>query len=288
MAYFRAMRIVPVPDPAHVELFHPAGRAPILVVCDHAGKLVPGGLDRLGISEEALARHIGWDIGAADVARRLALLLDAPAILNHVSRLVIDANRRPGTPTSIPEISDGCVVPGNQGLDLEAVVDRVVRYFLPYHRTIARRIGRLRRAGIVPALIAVHSFTPRMNGEDRPWQIGVLWRGDRRLAAPVLEALRARGDLVVGDNQPYSGLREFGFTVEFHAQRPRLPHVMLEIRQDEIDTPEKALRIAGIVHAALQGPLADPDLYRPFEGDNLDQPGGLISWRHALRPPPTT
>lgn len=281
------MRIVPIPDPAFVEPFNAGGQAPILIVCDHAGKLAPGGLERLGISEEALSRHIGWDIGAADVARRLALLLDAPAILNHVSRLVIDANRRPGTPTSIPEISDGCVVPGNQGLGLSDVVARVVDYFLPYHRAIARRIGAFRRAGIVPALIAIHSFTPRLNGEDRPWQIGVVWRGDRRLAGPALAALKARGDLVVGDNQPYSGLREFGFTVEFHGQRPRLPHIMLEIRQDEIDTRAKAERFAAIVHAALAQPLADPALYSLYQGESPEAPGGLISWRHALRPPPT-
>jgi predicted N-formylglutamate amidohydrolase len=280
------MRTVPVPDPAHLELFNPRGRAPALVLCDHAGRHVPAELDGLGISDEALARHIGWDIGAADLTRRLAELLDAPAVLNHVSRLVIDPNRRPGTTTSIPEISDGCVVPGNQGLGVEAVVDRVVCYFLPYHRAVARRIGRFRRAGLVPAVIAIHSYTPTMNGEDRPWQLGVLWRGDQRLARPVLEALQARGDLLVGDNQPYSGLRDFGFTVQFHAQRPRLPHVMVEIRQDEIGTRERAERYAGIIHGALRGPLADPALYREFEGDNLDQAGGLISWRHASQSSP--
>jgi predicted N-formylglutamate amidohydrolase len=282
------MRTVPVPDSAHLELFNPRGRTPALVLCDHAGRHVPAEFAGLGISEEALARHIGWDIGAADLARRLAELLDAPAILNHVSRLVIDPNRRPGTPTSIPEVSDGCVVPGNQGLGVEAVVDRVVRYFLPYHRAIARRIGRFRRAGLVPAVVAVHSYTPTMNGEDRPWQLGVLWRGDQRLARPVLEALQARGDLLVGDNQPYSGLRDFGFTVQFHAQRPRLPHVMVEVRQDEIGTRERAERYAGIVHEALRGPLADPALHREFEGDNLDQAGGLISWRHASQSSPLT
>lgn len=280
------MRTVALPEPAQLELFNPTGQAPVLVLCDHAGRHVPGGLDWLGISEEALARHIGWDIGAADVTRELATRLDAPAILNHVSRLVIDPNRRPGTPTSIPEISDGCVVPGNQGLELPAIVERVVRYFLPYHRAVARRIGAFRRRGVVPAVIAIHSYTPVMNGEDRPWQVGVLWRGDQRLSRPVLEALEARGDLVVGDNQPYSGLRDFGFTVQFHAQRPRLPHVMIEIRQDEITTPERARAYAAIVHEALREPLADPDLYRLHEGDNLDRAGGLISWRHASQSSP--
>lgn len=280
------MRTVTVPDPSYLETFNPQGRAPVLVLCDHAGRRVPRELERLGVSEEALARHIGWDIGAADLARRLAERLDAPALLNHVSRLVIDPNRRPGTPSSIPEISDGCVVPGNEGLALEDVVQRVIRYFLPYHRAVARRIGAFRRSGIVPAIVAVHSYTPVMNGEPRPWQIGVLWRGDQRLARPVLEALEARGDLVVGDNQPYSGLRDFGFTVQFHAQRSRLPHVMVEVRQDEIDTPEGAERYADIVHAALVEPLADPSLYQLYEGDNLDRAGGLISWRHASQSSP--
>ena len=275
------MRTTPVPPAAHVELLNPSGRAPVLILCDHAGREIPSALERLGLSDGALAQHIGWDIGAADMTRHLARLLDAPALLNHMSRLVIDPNRRPATPTSIPAISDGCVVPGNEALPTAAMIDRVVRYFLPYHRSIARCIAAYRRNGVVPAVIAIHSFTPRMNGLDRPWHIGVLWRGDQRLSEPVLAALEARGDLVVGDNQPYSGLRDFGFTVQFHAQRPRLPHIMFEVRQDEIATTAAAVRYAEIIHEALQAPLGDPDLYRLFDGDNLDRAGGLISWRHA-------
>ena len=131
---------------------------------------------RLGISEEMLARHIGWDIGAADLTRALARRLGAAAVLNHCSRLVIDPNRRPGNPTSVPAVSDGCVIPGNQDLTPDAVRERVRRYFLPYHRTVARQIAAFSRARTVPAVISVHSFTPRMNGEDRPWHVGVLWR----------------------------------------------------------------------------------------------------------------
>lgn len=280
------MRTVAIPDPAHVELFNPRGRARVLLLCDHAGRLVPGGIGRLGVSEEALRQHIGWDIGAADLTRELARRLDAPAMLNHVSRLIIDPNRRPGTRTSIPEISDGCVVPGNRGLTDEEIVERVRLYFLPYHRAVARWVGAYRRAGVVPALLAIHSYTPVMNGEARPWHVGVLWRGDQRLSRPVLTSLEARGDLLVGENQPYSGLRDFGFTVQFHAQRPRLPHVMVEVRQDEIDTAEGVRRWAGILHEAFQEPLDDPALYRLHEGDNLDRAGGLISWRHASQSSP--
>src|SRR5918995_2589763 len=110
-------------QPQTVEVSNLQGSAPVLVLCDHAGRWVPPELDDLGLPERELARHIGWDIGSADVARRLARLLDAPAVLCHVSRLGIDANRKPGDPSSIPAISDGTLVPANQDLGPAQVRD---------------------------------------------------------------------------------------------------------------------------------------------------------------------
>src|SRR5690606_1345974 len=142
------------------------------------------------------------------------------------------------TPTSIPAVSDGVEVPANLQVGEAELRRRVRRYHLPYHRAIARAIAGLRRSGRIPVILAVHSFTPRLrHGQPRPWQIGILWRNDERLAAPILAALQARGDLTAAGNVPYSGLEEFGYTIELHAQRTRLPHVMVEIRQDEIGTP---------------------------------------------------
>lgn len=260
---------MPIDSPL-IETFHASGRAPVLLLCDHAGNRVPEGLDFLGIHEADLARHIGWDIGAAEVTRQLAPLLDAPAILNHASRLLIDPNRRPYTPTAIPEEVDGTVIPGNRNLPPAEVRRRIQTYWLPYHRTVAQTIGGFRRRGVVPAIISIHSFTPRLNGRFRPWQIGVLWRGDRRLAGPVLDALAARSDLVIGENAPYSGLDAFGYTIEFHAQRPRLPHIMFELRQSEIATASGARAFAQILAAALRPKLADPTLYQLYEGDNRE------------------
>ncbi len=268
-----------------IEILHPTGSRPVVLLCDHAGREVPEGLGFLGISERDLARHIGWDIGAAAVTRELAGLLDATAVLCHTSRLLIDVNRRPGIASSIPERVDGTEIPGNRDLSPAEVRRRIRRYWLPYHRTVARVIGRLRRRGRTPAVIAVHSFTPRLNGEARPWQIGILWRGDDRLSRPVLDALSARGDLCIGDNRPYSGLENFGYTIEFHAQRPRLPHLMIELRQDCIAHPAEARKYAEILAEVLAAPLADPALYSPFEGDNLAELQarygvGRIGWRH--------
>jgi predicted N-formylglutamate amidohydrolase len=257
------------------------GDRPILLLCDHAGNRIPSTVGDLGVSQANLSRHIGWDIGAAAVTRRLAARLGATALFNHVSRLVIDVNRRPRSYTSIPPISDGCVIPGNQHLPAAEIDHRIRDYFLAYHKVVARRIARFRAQGRVPVIIAMHSFTPHLNGEDRPWHVGVLWRGDRRLAEPVLAALHESPSLVVGDNQPYSGQREFGFTVTFHAQRTRLPHIMFEIRQDEIATAAGVSRYADVLGACLESPLADPGLYSLFDGDNLPTTGGLRAWRHA-------
>ena len=264
-----------------VELVNPDGRAPVLLLCDHADRVVPGGLATLGVTAAELERHIGWDIGAAALTRALAAGLDAPALLCLASRLYVDANRRPGLASSMPSHSDGTLVPGNHDLAADAVAERLRRAWLPYHRTIARRLAAHRRAGTVPAVIAIHSFTPRINGTARPWQVGVLWRGDQRLAGPVLAALRARGDLVVGDNQPYSGLADFGYTITFHAQRTRLPHLMLEIRQDEIAGTAGVARWTAILLPILAAALARPGIDRLHADDLRGCLGPGRSWRDA-------
>lgn len=248
-------------DGAMVELCRLQGKAPCLLLCDHAGRKIPLRLGTLGLPEHELARHIGWDIGAADVTRQLAALLDAPAVLCHLSRLVIDPNRKPGDPSSIPEVSDETPVPGNQELDAAEARQRL-GYFIPYHRTVARQIARLRRRVGVPTIVSIHSFTPIIQRGQRPWDVAVLWDEDDRLAAPVLEGLRREGDLQVGDNQPYSGRYPVGYTIPFHARRPGLPHVTFELRQDLIDTPPRAAAWAERLAQVLRAPLADPGLYR--------------------------
>jgi predicted N-formylglutamate amidohydrolase len=243
-----------------VELFNVQGSAPVLLLCDHAERWIPPELDNLGLPPMEIARHIGWDIGSADVTRHLARLLDAPAVLCHVSRLVIDPNRKPGDPSSIPAISDGTLVPANQHLRPEQVRWRLTRFFIPYHRAVARQIARLRRHG-VPVIISIHSFTPRMSDVWRPWHAAVLWDTDPRLSAPALEALRCEPDLHVGDNEPYSGRFPVGYSIPFHAARPRLPHVTFEIRQDLIDIRATAEAWAERLAGVLREPLSDRKLY---------------------------
>jgi predicted N-formylglutamate amidohydrolase len=258
--------------PGAVEVCNPGGRAPVLVLCDHAGRWIPPQLNGLGLPEAELMRHIAFDLGAAEVSRGLARRLDAPAVLCHVSRLVIDPNREPGDPTSIPEISDGTFVPGNQGLGPAEVGRRLRLSFVPYHRTVARQIARLRRRVGVPVIVSIHSFTPVMRRVFRPWQVAVLSDADLRLARPVLETLRRDKELQVGDNEPYSGRYPVGYSIPFHAARPGFPHVTFELRQDLIETPAGAAEWAARLHEALAEPLADPTLYALRPGVRAPSP----------------
>lgn len=250
-----------------VELFDPGRCDDVLILVDHAGNCIPPEFDGLGLPRAERERHIAFDIGIAPLARRLARRLGVPALFNHASRLIIDPNRRPDDPAAIPEQVDGTVVPGNLGLTTAARKARIRRFFLPWHRAIARWIAAHARGNRAPVLLALHSFTPRlMRGDYRPWQVGVLWRGDDRLARPLLAALRAPGDLVVGDNQPYSGIDGFGYTIEFHAQRTRLPHLLLEIRQDEIASEARAQAWADRLADLLAPLLARRALYSRWPG----------------------
>lgn len=232
------------------------GGAGVLLTCDHASRRVPRALDSLGLAEAALAQHIGWDIGAAAVTRRLATLIDAPALLAGYSRLVIDCNRDPGDPTSIAAVSDGIAVPGNRDLTSAARAARRQAIFDPYHAAIAEAIEARLAEGTAPALVSIHSFTPVMAGVARPWHVGVLWDEDPRVPVPLLKALRAEPGLVVGDNEPYSARAPAGYTVRHHAVARGLPHVAIELRQDLIAAPAGAAQWAERLARLLRPILA--------------------------------
>lgn len=255
-------RLVPAdqPDPPPFERIEGAADSRVLLICDHASALIPPRHDELGLDEAVRLAHVAWDIGAAAVVRGLARHLDCPAILAGVSRLVIDCNRQPGDPTSIPQQSAGIDIPGNSDLDDFEADRRAEAWFWPYHHEIGMVLSHLWRHGLAPAMISVHSFTPVWYGNVRPWHVGVLWNRDARMARPVLKALRAPG-LVVGDNEPYSGA-EINYTLDTHAGAAGLPHVSFEIRQDLIADQAGAERWAERLAEVLRPVLDDPDLHR--------------------------
>ena len=237
-------------EPAPVVLLRPDGAADILLVCDHAGQRVPRALASLGISRFELDRHIGWDIGADGVTRALSAALDAPAILQLYSRLVIDCNRRPGHPTSIAPVSDGTAIPGNAGSPPAWHGEREREIFAPYHDAIRRHLDRRIEAGQRPVVIAMHSFTPVMAGAARIWQAGVLFNRDPRMALALAALLRDEG-LIVGENEPYALSDDSDYTIPVHAEARGLPTVELEIRQDLIADASGQRRWAALLARLL-------------------------------------
>ena len=244
-------------DPPPFVVLHEHGDAPALVVCDHASRAVPGRLNRLGLPELPSWQHIAWDIGAGELARGISNALDAPAILAGYSRLVVDCNRHPDDPEAFRQESDGWVIPGNQSLSDSDRRARFAYVFDPYHEAIAAMLGGFRARGIAPLLVSVHTFTPVMAGQQRPWHVGVLWDKDEPNARRMMTGLRAIEGLVVGDNEPYSGKHPSDYTVEQHAELAGLPHVCIEVRQDQVESPAGTERWVRILSKLIGQLLAE-------------------------------
>jgi predicted N-formylglutamate amidohydrolase len=241
-------------DPSPVCVLCENGASDLLLTADHAGRAIPRVLGWLGLPDNELDRHIAWDIGIAGVTERLSGALKATAVLQAYSRLVIDCNRDPAVASSIPDVSEATVIPGNHALSAEQRAARQAEIFTPYHAKIAALLDVRRAATRRTVYVAMHSFTPVFKGESRSMQVGVLYNRDARLANIMLDLLRAEGDLVVGDNAPYAVSDVTDYGVPMHAERRGLPHVEIEIRQDliadEAGQAEWATRFTRLLLAA--------------------------------------
>ncbi|HTK35855.1 MAG TPA: N-formylglutamate amidohydrolase [Caulobacteraceae bacterium] len=229
---------------------NPGGSSPFLLIGDHAGRAVPRALGGLGLAPAEMDGHIAWDIGVAGLGGRLARALDACFIAQAYSRLVIDCNRRPDAPDLIPEISDGTVIPGNIALgeaDIAVRVDEIAR---PYQAAIAAELDRRTAGGRACALVSLHSFTPAMRGQVRPWRIGVLHRGDSRLSSRMLALLQDELGTEAGDNQPYR-MDTTDYTVPLHVDPRGLDYLELEVRQDLIGDPAGQAWAAALIGRLL-------------------------------------
>jgi predicted N-formylglutamate amidohydrolase len=204
-----------------------------VVSCDHASNAVPewvSGGD-LGIAPQDMARHIAWDVGAAGLALALGEALDSPVFLSQFSRLVIDPNRDKDDPTLIMRLYDGTIIPGNRHIKPDDIAARVTRLYDPYHAALGALMARLQDT----VLLAVHSFTPCLNGrQPRPWHVGVLYSHmGPQLSLPLLQALARDPDLCVGDNEPYAGHLP-GDSIDQHALQSGRLNTLIEVRNDLI------------------------------------------------------
>jgi predicted N-formylglutamate amidohydrolase len=249
-----------VEDRSPVVVENPEGAGPFVIACDHASNRIPDEYKSFGYAEDALQTHIAWDPGALAVSRRLSALLDAPLLWPDVSRLVIDCNRPPDSSSLIVIESEGRKVEANRAVSEAERSRRLARVHAPYHDAIDSCIARRLATRLPTALVAVHSFTPVYFGKARPWQVGIVFDDDRRLADALIRGLKADKALTVGANEPYSPADQVYYTVARHAGRWGLPAAMIEICNDEIGDEagqrDWAHRLANILLAATPGLFA--------------------------------
>jgi predicted N-formylglutamate amidohydrolase len=243
--------------------------SPLVFVCDHASNALPPEYGSLGLPPEAFSRHIAYDIGAAEVTRALAGAFGATAVLGPFSRLLIDLNRGPDDPTLVMKLSDRAIIPGNARADMREISKRLHLFYQPYHDRIEAEIARRQAEHQSPVLVSIHSFTPNWRGYQRPWHVGILWsEKDPRLAQFMLQRLGREAELIVGDNEPYSGELE-GDCMDQHAVARGFAHVLIELRQDLVDTEEKARKWATRLKPILQDAVESLDL-RPLAREKSD------------------
>lgn len=243
-------RLLAPDEPAPFVVLNPDSISPVFLVCDHASRRFPASLGTMGLDPFARRCHLALDIGAGALTKLLAKRLGVTAVLCQYSRLVVDCNRQLMDPGAFLEYGDGVVIPGNRNLRRADKEMRANEIYWPYHDAIETQLTRLSEAGVDPMLIAVHSFTPVLNGESRSWEMGVLWDADPVTAQIFIADLRDAGYLV-GDNEPYSGKAPQDFTIDHHAERAGIAHVGLEIRQDLIHHGDGVERIGEVLHALL-------------------------------------
>ena len=234
----QSTRLLEDDEPSPVDLVNPHGKSPIFLVCEHAGSRIPRKLGDMGLSKDDRKRHIAWDIGAGAVSALLAERLDAPLITQAYSRLVCDCNRDIDVPSFTPAVSERTVIPANEGLtaaDREARIEEIYR---PLHDRIRGELDNREARGLQTVFLSMHSFTPVFMGEERRMHIGLLYDRDSRLASLVGSVLRAEGDLIVTDNEPYALDWSRDFTVPEHGERRGIPSLEIEIRQDLIQNAE--------------------------------------------------
>ena len=226
---------------------------PLFIFGDHASRYIPEKYGNLGLKDEDLCRHIAWDIGTEVIVRELCKIFKCSGQIASVSRLLIDLNRALSSPGLIPNKSDGTTIKKNIDLSELERKERIDNFYKPYHAGINDSLDKLEN----PLVISIHSFTkkPRL-GCFRTVDMGLLVKHDEQTAKRFQNQLSLYGaHLNLGINEPYSA-HDLNHTIDENVAPRSLRHLAIEIRQDHVDTDDKAVMMAGILANCIK-PIID-------------------------------
>ena len=226
----------------------------LLLTCEHAGNRVPDEYSRLFQSKaaiRALRSHRGYDIGAHEFAKSLAKRLRASLLVTDITRLLVDANRSATHPRVCSEFADS--LSNNQRRAL------IAKHWAPHRNRVESRLRHITSQGFA-LHVAVHSFTPRLAGDVRNADIGLLydpnygrekrwatrWRALLREAFPKLRIRR---------NYPYRGTSD-GLTTYLRGYLPASRYAGIELELNQrffIGNARRApVLLVGIANSLLQ------------------------------------
>ncbi|WP_207434851.1 N-formylglutamate amidohydrolase [Sabulibacter ruber] len=177
-----------------------------LLSCEHAGNVIPEEyLHLFKGKEEVLFSHKAIDFGALRLARHLAKELEVPLSIMTTSRLLVEGNRSLGTDELFSEYTRH--LPDQEK---QAILEE---YYFAHRQKVEQRIQDRIKAGYQVLHLAVHSFTPALEGEVREVEIGILFDPDRALEETFARELKnslhdLNPERKVMYNEPYPGVAD--------------------------------------------------------------------------------
>jgi len=252
-------------DVPPVSVFNRDGSARLLLVCEHASNFIPAKFENLQLAEGILHSHAALDIGAYELALAISRLLDAPLVSTTVSRLVYDCNRAFDAMGAIPEKSEVFRIPGNQNLSDAEAMERFENYYLPFETAISNCLDQF---GGPPLFVTIHSFTPVYHGETREVDIGIVCDQDSRLMDQMVRLAPQRTGLCVEPNQPYGPEDGVTHTLSLHGNKNALLNVMIEVKNDLLDSAEKCQEMALTLATLISRSAAQFGYRIPLESDH--------------------
>ncbi len=234
-----------------VEVTNPKGEGQFVLVCEHASNYIPPEYKKLGVTAKVSKSHVAWDPGAIEIAKALSEALDAPLVASNISRLVYDCNRPPMVKSSVPERSEMYDIKGNINLSKEDLEERAQKYYFPFRNSLSECLGSHSRRVANTILVTIHTFTPVYHGRSRSLKLGVLHDSDGRMADGILASLNELTPMKIARNQPYGPRDGVTHTLKEHGTKRGIANVMLEIRNDLVETAAQRKEIAELLAKAI-------------------------------------
>ncbi len=252
------------------------GNFPVLLTAEHASCFIPDFLDGLGLDENTLyQKHYAYDIGVYELTKRVAEILNAPAIVNNYSRLIIDVVRLKDHPTSISTEQDGQVIYGNIHISDEEKEFRYRSIQEVWHNTI-RDFQKIHQR---PVIIPIHTYNKSVDfdqfgrpgyGKIRPLYSFLFERhSDHNLANALRESMIEQGidEKDIAFNDPYdftespnsicTSYRNTGASLAVYEIRNDLTH-----QGDYKISPEKVEKQAQLIAKTIESG------FEKFHNDN--------------------